>query len=66
MGCRVEIYRNLSEYQTQLVDAEYPLIWIAVDGDQESLFESQDLTKVIAYANHNKNVEYISKYVKKD
>lgn len=63
MDCRVEIYRNLSEYQQQMVDAEFPLVWTAIDADQESLFESTDLTKVIAFANSNKDVTHISKYV---
>lgn len=63
MECRVVISRQLSEYMQQMVDAEYPLIWIALDADQEIVFEHHDLTKVIAYANAHKNVDYISKYV---
>lgn len=63
MECRVEIYRQLSEYQQQMVDAEYLLVWCAIDADQESLFESTDLTKVIAFSNRDKRVTHISKYV---
>jgi predicted glycosyltransferase len=62
--CRVDIYRELSEYQKQLVDAEYPIVWVAVNKNQDDIFQSYDLNKVIDFSNKNLQVDYITKYVK--
>lgn len=65
MKCRVEIYRQLSEYQQKMVDyAGYVIYWTAVDKDERDLFANPDISKVINFANKNKEVTRISKYVK--
>lgn len=64
MGCRVKIYKTMNEYQKELFDAGFNLIWQAMDQDCEPVYESKDLQSVIAHANQNDNVTYITKYIK--
>lgn len=62
-SCRVKIYPDLNAYQIELIDKGHNVLWIAVNADQENLFESTDIKDVVAYANKHPEVEYISKYV---
>lgn len=63
MKCRVKIYPDLNQFQQELVNKGHNVMWIAVDADQEAVFESTKQDEVIQYANEHKNVEYVANYV---
>lgn len=59
---RVKIYPVLNAHQELVLKSGGTLVWLAEDENYRSLFESNDLKKVIEYANYNLKVSHISKY----